>query len=59
MGARGILPRWLTGAGLFLACISALATPVLLTIVFIAVVKVLVTDIGEKLAVRPGQREHD
>ncbi len=34
MGARGILPRWLIGTGLFLACISALATPVLLTIVF-------------------------
>lgn len=34
LGARGVLPRWLIGAGLFLACISALATPVLLTIVF-------------------------
>jgi hypothetical protein len=34
MGARGVLPRWLIGTGLFLACISALATPVLLTIVF-------------------------
>ena len=34
MGARGVLPRWLIGAGLFLACISTLATPVLLTIVF-------------------------
>ena len=34
MGARGVLPRWLTGTGIFLACVSTLATPVLLTIVF-------------------------
>jgi hypothetical protein len=34
MGLRGVLPRWLIGTGLFLACISALATPVLLTIIF-------------------------
>jgi len=34
VGARGILPGWLTGTGLFLACVSALATPVLLSILF-------------------------
>jgi len=32
IGTRGVLPRWLTGTGLFLCCVSALATPVLLTI---------------------------
>lgn len=32
IGTRGILPRWLTGTGLFLCCVSVLATPVLLTI---------------------------
>ena len=32
MGTHGILPKWLTGTGYFLACVSALATPVLLTI---------------------------
>jgi len=34
MGTSGILPRWLRGAGIFIGCVSALATPVLLTIVF-------------------------
>jgi hypothetical protein len=34
MEARGVLPRWLIGTGLFLSCVSTLATPVLLTIVF-------------------------
>ena len=34
MATRGVLPRWLIGTGLFLACVSALATPVLLSIVF-------------------------
>lgn len=33
-GLRDVLPRWLWGTGLFLSFVSALATPVLLTIVF-------------------------
>ncbi|MBS1801947.1 MAG: hypothetical protein JST28_01200 [Acidobacteria bacterium] len=34
IGARGIAPRWLRSAGYFLSFVSALATPVLLSIVF-------------------------
>lgn len=32
LGAREVLPRWLIGTGLFLCCVSTLATLVLLTI---------------------------